>query len=227
MFMFIILFFKRSNDDMKKPNFLKNLKFRLPRINVIIGKKHIIVAGLALLLGAAIYVNYIYMSSDNLQAENPGQNRQPNAPANDPAQDNEPSSDANYGDAAFVSNNVSESDLIRNYFIQARLDLQESRDEAKEFLQAMYQGGDTTSDGLEVIARDAQRLQSFIESETKVENLLKAQGFEEALVYLSERGANIIVKTPGLDAAGAARIKSTLLSEVTVAAENITIVEIN
>ena len=207
---------------LKKPEFIKRL--RLPRINVIIGKKHIIVAGLALLLGAAIYVNYIYMSADSLQPVDPNQSAPQNS---ENVQNNPPDAETYYGDAAFVSAGADEADLIKRYFVQARLDLQESRDEAKEFLQAMYNGGDTTGDGLEVIARDAQRLQTFIESETKVENLLKAQGFEEALVYLSERGANIIVKTPGLDAAGAARIKNTLLSEVTVAAENITIVEIN
>jgi stage III sporulation protein AH len=137
-----------------------------------------------------------------------------------------------YGDAAFVSGGRTVSagahDELGAYFAQARLDLQESRDEAKEFLQAMYHGGDARGDELAVMARNAERLQSFMESEAKIENLLKAQGFEDALCYLSERGANIIVKVPeGLDAAGAAKIKNTLLSEVSVPAENITIVEIN
>jgi stage III sporulation protein AH len=185
---------------------------------MIIGKKQIIVTGLTLLLGAAIYVNYIYASAggapDNLRLPD----------------NNEEARGVYYGDAAFVSlsnggNNM--SDEVRAYFTQARMDLQESRDEAKEFLEAMFHGGDARGDELAVMAQSAERLRSNIESETKVENLLKAQGFADALVYISDRGVNIIVKTDGLDAAGAAAIKSTLLSEVSVAAENITIVEIN
>ena len=91
----------------------------------------------------------------------------------------------------------------------------------------MYQGGDLTADELNVVAVDAMKMGGYIESENKIETLLKAQGFEDALCYLSDNSANIIVKTDGLDAAGAAKIKSTLLSEVEVANDQITIVEVN
>ena len=46
------------------------------------------------------------------------------------------------------------------------------------------------------------------------------------LCYLTQTSANIIVKTQGLDSAGAAKIKNALLSEISIPAENITIVEI-
>jgi stage III sporulation protein AH len=184
---------------------------------MIIGKKQIIVAGLTLLLGAAIYVNYVYSSANS-------------PPSNDlliETEGRDAVGGGYYGDVAFVSASPNMSDEARAYFAQARMDLQESRDEAKDFMEAMFHGGDARGDELEVMARSAERLRSNIESETKVENLLKAQGFADALVYISDRGVNIIVKTEGLDAAGAATIKNTLLSEVSVAAENITIVEIN
>lgn len=90
----------------------------------------------------------------------------------------------------------------------------------------MYQGGDLTADELGMVANDALDLSGLIESENKIETLLKAQGFDDALCYLSDSGANIIVKTDGLDAAGAAKIKSTLLSEFEVSNDKITIVEV-
>ncbi|MCL2108456.1 MAG: SpoIIIAH-like family protein [Oscillospiraceae bacterium] len=196
---------------MKKPKFLRKLK--VPRINMIIGKKQIIVTGLTLLLGAAVYVNYVYASANRT---NPDELQNPETPA----------TEAYYGDATFVSGG-SITDETDVFFAQARIDLQESRDEAKEMMQAIFHGGDARGDELEVMAVSAGRMQSHIESETKVENLLKAQGFEDALVYISDKGVNIIVRTPGLDSAGAAKIKNTLLSEVSVASENIVIVEIN
>ena len=94
-------------------------------------------------------------------------------------------------------------------------------------LQSMYQGGDLTKDELAAVEVDAMKRGGYIESENKIESMLKAQGFEDALCYLSDSSANIIVKTPGLDAAGAAKIKSTLLSEAEFTNDQITIVEVN
>lgn len=187
----------------------------MKRINMIIGKKQIVLAGLTVLLGVAVYVNYLYSSADISTA------------------DSESREASNYGDVRFVSSenvggqeiNVSSTDSDA-YFAQARLDKQQSRDEAVEVLQSFYFGGDSTADELEVIARDVAAVGGYIETESRVENLLKAQGFAEALCYLSDSAANVIVKTEGLDTAQAAQIKSTLLGEIAIPAENITIVEI-
>ncbi len=202
------------------------------RLNLIIGKKQIILACLTVLLGVAIYVNYLAASGSSIETSNNSTKVEDTA--------------GNYGDVQFVNSSdskdvsadieglnqsepasaeidVSSSD---EYFAQARLDKQASRDEAVEMLKSMYSGGDSTADELAVIAQDAIQLGGYIESETKIENLLKAQGFSDALCYLTDSNANIIVKTSGLDKAQAAVIKSTLLSEIQIPAENITIVEI-
>ena len=191
------------------------------RINLIIGKKQIIIVGLTLILGVAIYINYLVgtnMTSDT------------------PVSAEEEASGANaYGEEQFVSVNgdtssaadqVSVVSSADAFFAQARLDKTESRAEAIEVLQSIYAGGDSTDTELAVFAQDAAALTGYIESETKIENVLRAQGFDDALCYLSENGASIIVKTDGLDTAQAARIKNALLSEVNIPAEKITILEI-
>lgn len=179
----------------------------MKRLNVILGKKQLVAAGLTVLLGTAVAVNFIYSGNKKQQD------------ITEPAAE---VSGTTYGEADLVSRN-SDSDA---YFAQARLDKQSSREEAAEVLQSMYQGGDLTEDELTVVAVDAAKMGGYIESENKIESLLKAQGFEDALCYLNDSSANIIVKTDGLDAAGAAKIKSTLLSEVEVANDRITIVEV-
>ncbi|MCM1166552.1 MAG: SpoIIIAH-like family protein [Lachnospiraceae bacterium] len=179
----------------------------MKRLNLIIGKKQIAIASLTVLLGAAVAVNFIVSSGKKSEVTQPS---------------TQVGGSANYGDTSFVSNDAG-SDA---YFAQARLDKQQTRDEAAQVIASMYNGGDMTKDELTVVETNAQALSSVIESENKIETLLKAQGFADALCYLSDSGANIIVKTDGLDAAGAAKIKSTLLSEVEVASGNITIVEV-
>jgi len=179
---------------------------------MIVGKKQIIIAGLTLLLGVSIYANYALSAARKSKANS----------------DITVSEDAkpNYGDAAFVSSSSVTDDEVSAFFAEARLSKKASRDEAKEFLQSMAAGGDVLKEEIEVIAQDAATLGGYIESEAKIEAVLKAQGFGDVLCYISDRGANVIVRSDGLTAQDAAKIKDALLAEVSVAAENITIVEI-
>lgn len=191
------------------------------RINLIIGKKQIIIVGLTLILGVAVYINYLV-----------GTNITSDAPV---SAEDEADSAGVYGEEQFVSVNgethpsadaVSVSTSADAFFAQARMDKTESRAEAIEVLQSIYAGGDSTETELAVIAQDAASLSGYIESESKIENVLKAQGFDDVLCYLSENGASVIVRTDGLDTAQAAQIKNALLSEVDIPAEKITILEI-
>ena len=184
----------------------------MKRLNVILGKKQLVAAGLTVLLGTAVAVNFLYSGGEDKTLTEPA------AEVSGPT----------YGEADLVSVDKSgEAADSSAYFAQARLDKQSSREEAAEVLQSMYQGGDLTKDELAAVEVDAMKMGGYIESENKIESMLKAQGFEDALCYLSDSSANIIVKTPGLDAAGAAKIKSTLLSEAEFTNDQITIVEVN
>ena len=180
----------------------------MKRLNVIIGKKQIVIASLTVLLGAAVAINFAI-----------GSGKKPTVKP-----DTQVSAAAgNYGDTSFVSGSLSDGEA---YFAKARLDKQQSRDEAAQVLAGMYQGGDMTIDELSVVESNAKALSDRMNSEAKIETMIKAQGFADAICYLSDSGANIIVKTNGLDAAGAAKIKNALLSEVEVPNDNITIVEV-
>ena len=65
-----------------------------------------------------------------------------------------------------------------------------------------------------------------IESESKIENLIMAKGYEECLVYISDASADVVIKTDGLLANEAAVIKDIILSETDLAAEDIKILEV-
>ena len=170
---------------------------------MIIGKKQIILAGMTLILGLAVYINYAVSTSDGKIK----------------ATDVVKSQSVNYGDAQLVS-----TDSTSDYFAQARIDRMNSRDEAVETLKNIMNGGDSTEEEKKVAEEEA----SAMESESKVETLVKAAGFEDCVVYLDGDNANIVVKTDsdGLVASEAAQIKDILLSEVSVANENIRIYDV-
>ena len=199
---------------------------RRPRINLILGKKHLVAAGLALVLAVGLYANFAIgsnVSSKSASGDNYGDTRLVSNENDNTGK----VSDKKDSDIVSASANTEKvADSSEEYFAKARIDKQASREEAKETLKSIYGGGDMTKDELAVVAQDAQQLTDPMEAENKIETTLKAQGFEDVLCYLSDNSANIIVKSQGLDTAQAAQIKSALLSEVEVAGENITIVEV-
>ncbi len=179
----------------------------------IIGKKHIILACLTLILGIAIYMNYAFSSVGQEIAADP-------TSANPVSADAEQA--ANYGDAEFVSTENVEND----YFSQVRLTRMTSRDQAVETLSAILGGGDLSDEEKATYTMQATELSKLSESEGKIESLIKAQGFQDCVVYLDGETASIVVKSEGLQAEQAAQIKDILLSEYTVPAENIRIFEV-
>ncbi len=173
--------------------------------NVIIGKKQIILASLTLILGIAIYVNYV-MSQTGTEIK---------------STEKIDGVSVNYGESQLVNAEA------EDYFAQARIDKMNSRDEAVETLKNIMNGGDSTEEEQAVATEKAQSLSSLIESETIVESLIKAAGYEECVVYLDGESANIVVKSDGLAPSQAAQIKDILLSEVNVKNENIRIFDVN
>ncbi len=118
--------------------------------NLIIGKKHIILACLTLILGVAVYMNYAFASvEDDITAEK----TMAGADGADSAEA------ANYGDAAFVSAE-GESD----YFAQVRLARMTSRDEAAETLSAILGGGDLSDEENAAYTSEAVTLSKLSES---------------------------------------------------------------
>ena len=91
--------------------------------SVIFGKKQIILACLTLILGIAIYVNYVLSS----------------APSELKATGVLNGIGINYGDAAYVN-----GEETSDYFAQARIEKTSARDQAVQTLQAIYGGGDMT-----------------------------------------------------------------------------------
>ncbi len=198
-------------------------------MNMILRKRHIILASLVLALGVAVYLNYQFtaVGNDFMQTS--------------------ASQGKNYGDAQFVDKNVNpndaENDNNKNkeggdenaaanagnpqaYFTTARLNRQQSRDEAVETISQMIGQEGLDEEKKDALTMQATQIAQAVETETKVENMVKAKGFEDCMVYIDDEKANISVQTQGLLPEEAAQIKDIILRETNVSAENISIVEV-
>ncbi len=189
---------------------------------MVLNKKHIILAALVLALGVAVYLNFVFADKNKLV-------EQGGLPA-----------DKNYGDAELVNDKDGENGgetgeegqtvSASSYFEEARLSRTRARDEAIATLQQIFTDIDAgTEEGEEQAAEATMKalgIAQSIESESKIENLILAKGYDDCLVYITDTSADVVVKTDGLLANEVAVIKDIILSETNLAAENIKILEV-
>lgn len=186
---------------MTKAKFIRNFKLE---------KKHIVLACLTLLLGVAVYANY-GLSNTKLTPT-----------------DVVSGIDLSevYGEVQYVNGTEIVNYTSDDYFAQARLNKLTSRDEAIETLKAVLGGGDITQEEEITYTIQAMGISETIARETVIEDLIKASGFTDCVVYLDGNNASIVVKTEGLTSTQVAIIKDILLSEVEILNENIRIFEV-
>ena len=195
-------------NEKKKKNifdFAKNMKFK--KLNISLKKKHIAVTAMVLMLSGAVYVNYLYASGDIENFIDVGKN---------------------FGDSILVEGNLNEE--ISNsaeYFSEARVSRQKSRDEAVATIENLYGVAEDDSEQVSVLAEKAGEIASNMELENKIETMIKAKGFEDCIVYISGEYADVMVQTEGLLPTEAAVIKEAIIQETSVPVENISIVEVD
>ncbi|MBE6907072.1 SpoIIIAH-like family protein [Marasmitruncus massiliensis] len=178
-------------------------------MNMIIGKKQIILASLVVGLGLAVYVNYQFAQADGaLTSASAAEN------------------DKNYGDAQLVDANDPTVDG-EAYFAEAKVTRQRTRDEAIETMKNMMTDAAVDANIKAEMVLKATELAKSVETEGKIENLIKAKGFEDCMVYYDTEGVDVVVKTEGLKPEEVAQMKDIILKETSVPVENISIVEIN
>lgn len=187
-------------------------------MNMIIGKRQIILASLVLGLGIAVYLNWQY---SNAAVDLPVTNVL--------EETGEVGEEGDYGEAQYVDNqNTGEEAADEGtFFVEAKLSRQKARDEAVETLAVMLQDAALEAEQKAELALRASDLAKSIETEGKIENLIKAKGFKDVMVYYDTKRADIIVRTDGLLSNEAAQIKDIILKETQIQPENISIVEVN
>ena len=185
-------------------------------------KKQIILCCLVMALGIAVYMNWrIVDEGEDFAAANVTQT--------DAAASGTDDTVKKYGDSQYVdSQNIDGGDSVNGdiYFSEAKLTRQKTRDEAVETLQVIMSNVEVDSEAKADLAVQAAAIASAIEAEGKVENLIKAKGFSECMVYLDEDRASVIVRADELLDNEVAQIKDIILKETSVPVENISIVDV-
>ena len=92
------------------------------------------------------------------------------------------------------------------YILDMKMTREKQRNDLSEELNEMINNPSTTDKSREEASNMKLQLVKYQETELKIENLLSAKGFENALVYIGEDNVNVIVNKEDLSKSEAAKI---------------------
>jgi len=156
---------------------------------MVFKKKQMIIGTLVVMLGVAGYLNYRYDTGPDSEKKKISQNT---------------GAEPDIGETVMVSgNNVKESD---NPFYEEKLKIANSRDKAKEELNALLETEGISQEIKEETVKKLADITAYREAEAAAEELLKAKGYPHTMVYISEDGVTVSVKKKGLNQKDMAKI---------------------
>ena len=168
---------------------------------MVIKKKQIAVAALAIIIGTAGYINA--------------------------GRDSSEAGKKYLGEAQLVASEETAQEASGDFFAQARIDREAGRSRSIETYNAVLENENSDEAAKASAQQGVLELAQNTETETAVENLLRARGFEDAVCYINNGMANVVVKTQMLDSQGAAQISEIVSSQSGIAQEKIKIMEMN
>lgn len=187
---------------------------------MFVGKKYLILAALVLALGAAVYLNWQF------------------APAEDyisASADNEESQyvvdlmGSSASDASAESDDEAvTADKKPSEFDKSKGERDQTRTEALNTLKSIIDDASVDNsqkkDAVDAYSEICERM----EKEAAIELLIKAKGFDNCVVVISEKQINVVVPSSasGLSAAEVAMIMDIVMGQVDIPASNIKIIEV-
>lgn len=181
------------------------------------GKRQIIMAGLVLALGAAVYLNWQF--SGNTEMLSPanttvqagkelGQAQYVNSTSDSTTPD---SADTNASEnSTEESNSDKKSELPASkeeYFAQAQTNRQKAQDEISDLAQQILESAEENDAAKTEAVAHAAQLAKNIEQQSNIESLIKAKGFEDCIAFIQNNECSIVVSDDDLTDEDAVIIK--------------------
>ena len=189
------------------------------------GKRHLIIAGTVLLIGAAVVVNWLLFSGSDAQAGNyDGYQSASDLITSHGSADSQNDLSAGQTEGE-PSGDAEVTDVSDQYFASTQVSRQRARDEAIEVLQGVVDN-DRSDDATRAQAlADISQIAKDMEAEANIETLIMSKGFEQCVAVINGDAASIIVKSDGLIASQISQINEIVYEQAGISPINITIIQ--
>jgi len=174
-----------------------------------VGKRNFIIFGAVMLVAVAIGVNLIFFAADKDDGFDYDQSAGMDAD--------------NQNTPADTSANTESDDDA--YFSSIQISRQQTRDEAIEVLQSVVDNASSTEAAKTEALAEINKMAGIMEAEANIESLVIAKGFEECVAVVSGTGANIVVKSEGLNPSQISQINEIVYEQAGILPVNIKIIE--
>lgn len=122
------------------------------------------------------------------------------------------------GQAEFVNSNT-------EYFDAARLNRQESRQQAIDIANGVLSSESATQEERDQAAAQIMTLSNAADTEGRIENLIMAKGYAECVAFIGDDNINIVVKSNGLSSGDVIAIKDIAVAQTEIDASSVKIIE--
>ena len=185
------------------------------------GKKHLVIAGTVLLIGAAVVLNWLLFSgTEPTEGYDGYQSASDLITSHGTAQEGQ-SAGATDGD----SDGDEVKDVSDNYFASTQVSRQRARDEAIEVLQGVVDNDRSDEATKAQALADISRIAKDMEAEANIETLIMSKGFEQCVAVINGDAASIVVKSDGLIASQISQINEIVYEQAGISPMNITIIQ--
>ncbi len=183
-------------------------KGKLRRFFVKFGKRNAIIAASVLLIGAAVWMNWVLFSGGaNKDGYNgydkPGENQ------------------TEEGGNQSGGNTATEGG---SYFSATQVSRQRARDEALEVLQSVVDNAESSETVKAEALAGISSIAAEIQKEADIESLITAKGFEQCVAVLNGDSISIVVKAETLQPAQIAQINEIVYSQTGIVPAGVTII---
>lgn len=199
------------------------------------GKRQLILSGLVLTLGAAVYLNWQFSSNTDLLS---GADVVSVSKELGEAQFVNTSSDKKVTDSSSEKTTQEEKSINEKttnekttnvqkgsdeYFAQAKIDRQQTQDKIAEMTKDILESSEESESAKTEAVAKAAELATIMEQQTNVESLIKSKGFEECMTFIQNGECSVVVKDTELTSDDVMIIKDIAVGQTGITADKVKI----
>jgi len=188
---------------------------------MVFKRKQIVILALILMIVVAGYLQYSYRQGST-SADMDGKLGEAVYVDNEISNEGLDGSDLNASDNTLTQKNVNASKMANDYFVQAKMDKEQSRSKTSESLKDITEDINASKETKAEAYDKMIGITTNADKEMRIESLINKMGFDESFVVFADNGSvDIVVKTPSLSTSQTAQITDIVIRQGEVAVKDI------
>ena len=188
---------------------------------MVFKRKQIVILALVLMIVVAGYLQYSYRQGSTSADIN---GKLGEAVYVDNEIDNEGLAgvESDTEDIANAQKNVSASKMANDYFVQEKMEKEQSRSKSSEALKSITEDINASIETKEAAYEKMMAITENADKEMRIEALINKMGFAESFVLFADNGSvDVVIKTPSLSTSQTAQITDIVTRQGDVEVEDI------